>query len=435
MLKDIDLTLFNQSVPRYTSYPTALQFSALAPSLIDEKIKALTNKPLSLYVHIPFCKTMCLFCACNVILNRKPEVQKAYVENLLREIALWQNILGHRSIAQLHFGGGTPTSLDCEELQQIMGQFSKNWSFLPHAEIAIEIDPRSVDKTKMECIKYLKFNRISFGVQDLDLEVQEAVKRRQTEEMTVRTFELARSLHFGSINIDLIYGLPKQSPETFAKTVERLLSLSPDRMALYSYAKVPWIKKHQAAIPDELLPSTSDKLAIYVQARERFLQGGYMAIGMDHFAKEEDELAIAYKNKTLSRNFMGYSVPLAEDMIGFGVSSIGFFENMYVQNVKDLKDYAARLGQNELPISRGYVLTDEDKVRRAAILSWMCQFEIDKERFGALTDVSILVKQGLIEEKETKYIATDLGKIFIRIIASYYDAYLSPENRPFSKAI
>lgn len=432
------LMKWNRPVPRYTSYPTAPQFYAVEESQVRDKLASFdrTKKPLSLYFHIPFCKTMCLFCGCSVVLNRKPERQSAYLSHLLREIELVAaQFSTRRPVAQLHLGGGTPTSLTEEEFEQLMEKVHAHFTLAPGAEISIEIDPRTVyadQGRKLEKLKQLGFNRVSFGVQDLDPIVQEAVRRRQSEEMTVVTYYRARELGFEGINIDLIYGLPHQTVARFIKTAEKLLELKPDRIAFYSYAKIPWLKEHQKAIPDETLPTTEEKFQIYVEARNRFIQGGYTAIGMDHFALSSDSMARAYANKTLTRNFQGYSVQLAEDMIGFGMSSIGFLENAYFQNLKELESYQAAVAQNHLPIHRGYFLNEEDIIRRQAIQSLMCHFEIGKEK-SYLADIESLKKEGWIEEAADKYVATPMGRLFIRLVASAFDAYLTKGT--YSRAV
>lgn len=325
------LTKWNLSVPRYTSYPTAPKFEQMDVSVYLEKLKKFdqTEKPLSVYIHIPFCKTMCLFCACSVTLNRRPERQRSYLEHLLKEIDLLP-FKTRRRVMQLHLGGGTPTSLTEEEFASLMEKLREKFLFTEEDEISIEIDPRTVfldGGRKLEFLKKIGFNRVSFGVQDLDPKVQEAVKRRQSEEMTVATFQKAKELGFLGINLDLIYGLPFQTVTSFQRTAEKILELKPDRIAFFSYAKVPWLKPHQRAIREEDLPSVEEKFQIYVNTRELFLKHGYVAIGMDHFSLKEDPLTIAYKEKKLTRNFQGYSLEKANDMIGLGVSSIGYLEN------------------------------------------------------------------------------------------------------------
>jgi len=433
------LSKFNRPVPRYTSYPTAPQFHAMEESTLIDTLQSFdqTQKPLSLYFHIPFCKTMCLFCGCSVILNRKPERQSTYLDHLLKEIELVTSRFStKRAVSQLHFGGGTPTSLSIAEFELLMEKIHRHFTFTNNAEISIEIDPRTVfaDKgDKLIALKQLGFNRVSFGVQDLDPIVQEAVRRRQSEEMTVSTYYKARELGFDGVNIDLIYGLPFQTVERFSKTADRLIELKPDRIAFYSYAKIPWLKEHQKAIPEETLPSTDEKFRIYVDARARFMNGGYTAIGMDHFALSSDSMAEAYLSKKLTRNFQGYAVEMAEDMIGFGVSSIGFIQNSYFQNLKSLEDYQGRIAKGSLPVHRGYQLHADDIFRRQAILELMCHFEIDKFKFGHLADVDPLKKEGLLEETDDKYRATALGRLFIRLIANSFDAYA--HQGKFSSAV
>lgn len=433
------LARWNRPVPRYTSYPTAPQFYSIDPSIYREKLTDFdrSTKLLSLYIHIPFCKTMCLFCACSVALNRKPERQSAYLDHLFKEIRLIASSFTQRRLVnQLHLGGGTPTSLTEEEFERLMEELLRHFYFAPDAEISIEIDPRTVyadGGRKLAHLKRLGFNRVSFGVQDLDPLVQEAVRRRQTEEMTVATYYKARELNFGGINIDLIYGLPFQTAKRFNRTAERLLELKPDRIAFYSYAKLPWLKKHQTAIPDETLPNTEEKFRIYVEARARFMHGGYTAIGMDHFALSSDPIAKAYFNRKLTRNFQGYSVQMAEDMLAFGVTAIGFLENSYFQNQKDLGVYQNQVAKGQIPVSLGYVLNEEDLLRKEAIQAWMCHFEMEKKRFGHLADLEPLKKEGFVEEREEKFVATPLGRLFIRLIASAFDASL--KNGQFSSAV
>lgn len=430
------LAKWDRPVPRYTSYPTAPQFYLMGEEVYQDKMRTFdaSQKPLSIYIHIPFCKTMCLFCGCSVVLNRKPERQSRYLAHLFQEIALAaKNFSKKRIISQLHLGGGTPTSLTEEEFERLMNQLRTHFVLAPDAEVSIEIDPRTVfaDRgKKLNCLKELGFNRVSFGVQDLDPLVQEAVRRRQSEEMTIVTYERARELGFQGINIDLIYGLPHQTVERFAKTADRLIALRPDRIAFYSYAKLPWIKEHQKVIPEESLPSTEEKFRIYVDARARFIRGGYMAIGMDHFALASDPMAKAYLDKTLTRNFQGYAIQLADDLIGFGMTSIGFLENGYFQNQKELESYQMLIAQGKLPMQRGYILNEDDRLRRKIILSLMCHFEVEK-KYKPLAKFELA--EGFLEETSDKLVATPLGRLFIRLIASAFDAYLTQGQ--FSRAV
>ncbi|MDE3055923.1 MAG: oxygen-independent coproporphyrinogen III oxidase [Verrucomicrobiota bacterium] len=433
------LLQFDCAVPRYTSYPPATQFTAIDPSLFAAQAEKFQKsaRPLSLYLHIPFCRSMCLFCACSVTLNRDAARQSHYVEHLLREIALVSAHLGpRRSVMQLHFGGGTPTQLTDEELSRIMQELRSRFLIASDAEISIEVDPRTALDGKLVHLKKLGFSRISFGVQDLDPKVQEAVRRRQTEEMTVQTYLQARELGFSGVNVDLIYGLPFQTIESFQRTAERLSELRPDRIALYSYAKVPWLKPHQRAIPDSALPSSREKMGIYLAARKIFCEAGYVQIGMDHFALPGDSLAKGYLEKRLTRNFQGYSLALAQDMLGFGCTAIGFLENAYFQNEKELLLYEARVAEGKLPFARGFVLGEEDLLRRFVIQSLMCDFVLDKKifakRFQKEFDahfhflqprLEFFQNEGLIEMTESELRATPMGSLLIRLVSSLFDSY------------
>jgi len=438
------LTKWNRSVPRYTSYPTAPQFAALDEEIARQKLLTFdqSGKALSIYIHIPFCKSMCLFCGCSVVLNRSPERQADYLSLLLKEIEMLP-FTTKKNVTQLHLGGGTPTSLTEEEMETLMNALRSRFIFSD--EIAIEVDPRTVfaDKgRKLEALRRLGFNRISFGVQDLDPRVQEAVKRRQSEEMTVSTYHHARKLGFDGINIDLIYGLPLQTAESFKKTAATLCELKPDRISFFSYAKVPWLKTHQKAIREEDLPSDEEKFQIYVDARALFLEAGYVAIGMDHFALETDSLAIAFKEGNLYRNFQGYSVQKAEDLLGLGVTSIGFISGTFLQNAKTLEEYGSRITAGRLPVFRGFVLEAEDVLRRWVIQNMMCNLRIDKKEFEALYGESFdlhfakeraRIEPELAEEDEFELRATPTGCLFVRLVAALFDQYL--EQGQFSKAL
>ena len=441
------LAALNLPVPRYTSYPTAPVWGPLPLNTYKQHLLK-TRGPLSLYIHIPFCRTMCLYCACSVVLNRNKENEERYVDYLLREIDMVTSYLPQKSaVHQLHFGGGTPTKLSEPLLTRIVDHLSERFAIDFTKEIAMEIDPRTVmadDGAKLRHLRALGFNRVSFGVQDTNARVQEAVKRRQSLEMTRTTFLLARELGFEEINIDLIYGLPFQTCETFEKTVDDILALGPNRIAMYSYAKVPWLKKHQRAIKDEWLPSTDEKFRIYVQARKQFTEAGYLAIGMDHFAREEDSMAQAFRNKKLQRNFQGYSLKLADHQIGLGMTSTGYVADGYFQNLKTLDTYYAAIDDGILPILRGKVMTEDDRIRKWTIHRLMCDFELDKahfaDQFGIPFDtyfaneLEAIRDSDLIEDgpvlRPTLY-----GALFIRNIASLFDAYLKPTETQFSRAV
>lgn len=434
------LKKLNQRIPRYTSYPTAPFFtdfssSDYAPFLQDVK------EPLSLYIHIPFCRKMCLFCACSVIINRNEERQQKYVDTLLQEIQHTASFLPEKGrVIELHFGGGTPTNLTEKQFEKIFSQLEKTFSFDPNIECSIEIDPRTVLEKKS--LKYLKtrFQRVSFGVQDLDLKVQEAVKRRQSKEMSEKVFFEARSVGFSSINIDLIYGLPEQSVESFSKTSKLISDLKPDRIALFSYAKVPFLKPHQKAIREDRLPKEEEKFAIYKEARKNFLEGGYLGIGMDHFARKEDPLAKAYEANMLYRNFQGYSVKKTPHMLGFGVSSISFLRGVYAQNTKDLAGWQKAVQEKKLPVTRGKVLSENDQKRHRIIQEIMCRFSYtftDKELEEFSLEIHRLyTMKALVFLKKNQLQVTPLGKLFIRNVAAVFDEYLKvDEKKRYSTSI
>ncbi len=461
MLQDVDVDVallqrFDRPVPRYTSYPTAPEWGPLASEAYLDRLALLNQapRPLSLYFHIPFCRTMCLFCGCSVLLNRKPENEERYVQYLLKEITLVSSHLrSDHTVPQLHFGGGTPTKLSMPQLETIMQTIGRSFHLTPDSELSIEIDPRTVCEDGGEKLRFLRqlgFNRVSFGVQDTDPRVQEAVRRRQTYAMTRRTYELARDIGFEGINIDLIYGLPLQTVASFHDTIEKVIEMRPDRIALFSYAKVPWLKEHQKAIADDTLPTTEEKFGIYVQARRQLTAAGYLGLGMDHFALCEDPLAQAFLAGQLHRNFQGYTLCLAEDMLGFGITSIGYCQNAYIQNCKELQSYYEALDANQLPVHRGKQLSEDDQLRRWVINKLMCQFEVDKHLFERLYGVPFghyfgaewpLVTQAvadqLLEDKDDKLVVTPTGRLFVRNVAAIFDRYLQCKagQSGFSKGV
>ncbi len=449
-MDNIDLLLsLDKPVPRYTSYPTAPEWGPITPSLYLDSL-AKVDKSVALYLHIPFCKSMCLFCGCSVILNRKEENEERYVDYLIKEMKLASR---GQSVSQLHFGGGTPTKLSCRLIEKVMGHIHSLFSLEKGAEIAIEIDPRTVHEDrgeKLTLLRSLGFTRVSFGVQDTNEKVQEAVKRRQSYEMTKYTFELAKELGFEGINLDLIYGLPFQTVETFTETISKIIALCPDRLSLFSYAKIPWMKPHQKAIPDDALPSTEEKFKIYLLARKALLEAGYKAIGMDHFALPTDEMALAFSQKKLQRNFQGYTVLDVEDLISFGITAIGYVQNGYFQNVKELETYYQMLDNDTLPVFRGKILHEDDKIRRWVVQRLMCDFMVNKEEFSALFSQDFdhyfaedllrlepLILQGLAINGPKSLSATDQGSLFIRNITACFDYYLAQKegHKAFSKAI
>lgn len=448
-----ELLELNQPIPRYTSYPTAPEWHAIESVTYEQKLAELaaSSAPLSLYLHIPFCRSMCLYCACSVVLNRKEENEERYVQYIIEEIDLVAKIIGKKQVMQLHFGGGTPTQLSEGQFDLLLEKLHSSFNIDKNTEVAIEIDPRTVGSgEKLAHLRKLGFNRVSFGVQDTNSKVQEAVRRRQSYEVTRDTYYHARELGFTGINIDLIYGLPYQTVETFAETARLIIALRPDRIALFSYAKVPWLKPHQRAMNDETLPSTEEKFKIYLLARKLFIEAGYQPIGMDHFALKEDELAQAYKKRTLHRNFQGYTVFAAEDLLGFGMSSIGFVRGAYIQNNKELTEYYQALEEKKLPVHKGKVLTDDDHIRRFVIQRIMCHFSVDKQHFFDLFGfefdlyfkeemelIAPLISKSLVQNSEKALVATQKGELFIRNIAALFDIYLRQKQseKQFSQSV
>lgn len=450
MMLDKNILLeLHKPVPRYTSFPPATEFREITSATYKNALVKSYNKDLSLYIHIPFCSSMCLYCACSVILNRKEEKQQKYVDSLLQEIDLVASLLKNNKIRQLHFGGGTPTLLSKEQFHQIFSKLFSVFSFSGDAEISLEVDPRTIDDKSYLFYKTLGFNRVSMGLQDTNEKVQEAVKRRQSHAESKKAVLLAKQAGFESINVDLIYGLPFQTVKSFDKTTKDILQMDPDRIAMFSYAKVPWLKPHQKAIKENTLPSMEEKFEIYVNASKTFLENGYVAIGMDHFAKANDTLAKGLADKSLHRSFQGYTTSKCVDLVGLGVTSIGFVNGAYFQNVKELPAYYKSIEEKTLPVLRGVILTEQDHIVDYVIKSLMCRFEVDKKAFYekfdhqfdrffslALDELEIMVKQGLIILDKDMIKATKLGSLFIRNIASVFDPYYKkPKEQKFSYSV
>ena len=445
-----DLKVYDKPLPRYTSYPTAPLWYSLTQADYVEHLSRIEGQSVSVYIHVPFCHSMCLYCGCSVVLNRKRENEERYVAALQKEIRLLP--FKKKEVTQLHFGGGTPTKLTVEDFQALFETLQERFVFSKNAEIAIEIDPRTVfgdGGEKLRGLKRVGFNRVSFGVQDTDQQVQEAVKRRQTRQMTEETFHKAREIGFeGGINVDLIYGLPYQTEQTFRQTAEEIVALGPDRIALFSYAKVPWLKAHQKAIKDETLPTTEEKFHLYIAARETFLAAGYVALGMDHFAKKEDSLSLGIANGTLGRNFQGYTLKASPLLIPLGLTAVGDLGSGYFQNEKELDDYYGALEQNRLPIHRGMILKPEDQLRRYVIHTLMCRFKLDKKEFEALyheqfdvhfaKEVQALqpfIDNGFVIDTPNDLQIVGNGQLFVRNIVSAFDEYLPSQKHHFSKAV
>ncbi len=453
------LRKYDRPGPRYTSYPTAVEFnpaydaSAYFASLAQAAARP--DDPLSLYVHLPFCEHRCTFCGCNVVVTRHREVSEKYLTYLQREIREVARRLGRRRrIVQYHWGGGTPTYLALDEMRALQQVVTECFDILPDAEAAIEVDPRVTSRDQIDLVRAMGFNRLSMGVQDFDPEVQAIINRNQTEQQTRELFAYSRSAGFASINIDLIYGLPLQKPETFAKTLDTVIELRADRVAVYSYAHVPWLRTQQKGFNPAMLPSAEQKLELFCLARETFMQAGYRPIGMDHFAVPEDELARAVETRTLSRNFMGYTIKAAPDMIGVGVSAIGDVAGAYAQNQKKLPRYYDAIDKGLLPIERGYRLSADDRIRRFVITQLMCNFHLDKraveDRFGIAFDHAFereltelaspdgLIASGFVTASRDALDVEPLGRLFVRNVAMLFDRYLLAKKgdaRIFSRTV
>lgn len=442
--------------PRYTSYPTADRFVEAFgekeyQQTMDQRKHSRAGLPLSLYVHIPFCESLCFFCACNKIVTKNHSRSEQYLNYLYREMDLHLAHLGNKpAISQLHLGGGSPTFFTDSELSALMAKIKQNFSMSPVSENSIEIDPRTVDKARLAHLRQLGFNRLSFGVQDFDPAVQEAVHRIQPAEQVFSLVEEARQLQFDSLNVDLIYGLPKQSPDTFTKTLSQVIELRPDRIALYAYAHLPERFKPQRRISTDELPSPVEKMTMLSMAISSLIEAGYVYIGMDHFALPTDDLAIAKRQGRLHRNFQGYSTQPDCDLVALGVSSIGKVGATYSQNVKTLDEYYDMLDQGHLPVVRGLGLSNDDIIRRTVIMSIMCQGEvqyeaiqlaymIDFEQYFAaeLDELVGLEETGMVKLNKDSIEVTEIGWYFVRAVAMIFDRYIQADrNRErFSKII
>ena len=444
------------NAPRYTSYPTADRFAFnFKPEVQQQQLNSLlnndTNNPISLYIHIPFCNTLCLYCACNkIITNDRSNIAK-YLEYLEREISLYHQIIKTRqNVVQLHFGGGSPSWMSINEVHRVMQIIVKYFNLDDAKEVSMEIDPRHTNPDFIHGLKQNGFNRISIGLQDLDIKVQKAVNRVQSFESSQLVLDTAKECGFQSTNVDLIYGLPFQTLESFSNTIEKIIELRPARIALFNYAHIPGMFMPQSRIRDEDLPTAKTKLDILSMSVQRLTASGYVFIGMDHFALPDDELAIALKNGTMQRNFQGYSTFADTNMLSFGVSSIGFLGNSYYQNVKDLDSYYKLLDEGVLPVFKGMLLTQDDLIRKHVISQIMCQFSLDynliEKRFQLefpiyfapeVQKLNELAELGLIEVKSTGFVVTSKGRFLIRNIAVIFDKYLqqTKDNKRYSKVI
>ena len=449
-IPDADLLRrFDIAGPRYTSYPTADRFHAGIDAERHGETLALrafgpaATQPLSVYVHIPFCESVCYYCACNKVVTRHHERAAAYVDALETEIALVHRRLGVRAlVSQLHFGGGTPTFLADRELSMLMALLHRHFRLAADAEISIEVDPRTIDVARLRHLRTLGFNRLSFGVQDFDPDVQRAVHREQSLESVTALVGASRDLGFRSINVDLIHGLPRQTPASFARTIDQVAALRPDRIALYGYAHLPHRFKPQRRIDTAALPPASDKLRMLAGAIAGFIARGYSYIGMDHFALADDPLAIAKREGRLHRNFQGYSTQPDCDLVALGVSAISKVGASFAQNVKTLPEYYAALREGRLPVERGLTLDQDDLVRRDAIMALMCQGRLEfdpiershgivaAEYFAPeLERLRQLSADGLVTVDSSGVQVTPMGWFFVRAVAMVFDRYLKAADR------
>ena len=448
---------YNKPGPRYTSYPSAVQFHEFDEGqyrqVVAETNAEFIPSPLSLYVHIPFCSTVCYYCGCNKVITANRRHAVTYLNNLYKEIELQGKLFDDdRPVDQLHFGGGTPTFISDEQLCELITKISEH--FYLHeddsGEYSIEVDPRSVNTHTIHLLRKLGLNRISFGIQDFDPEVQKAVNRIQSFEQSRDVIDAAKKARYLSINIDLIYGLPLQTTETFAQTLDKVIDLNPDRIAIYNYAHLPHLFKTQKQINSDELPSPEEKLKILQLAIRNLTSAGYVYIGMDHFAKPEDELAVAQRNGKLYRNFQGYSTHSNCDVIGLGMTAIGKIANVYSQNKKTLEEYDRDIKSGRIPIFRGYKLDFDDQLRADIINKLICNFYLhlpmieDFYRIGfnsyftgELSSLKRMQDDGLLEIGSDHIEVLPAGRLLIRNICTVFDKYLVGKNTPdnFSKLI
>lgn len=446
---------FDTLGPRYTSYPTADRFSAVFTEAsyqgyLEQRAASPRNPPLSIYVHLPFCESLCYFCACNKIITQEHGRIAEYLRYLDKEMALVASRLGNdRKAVQLHLGGGTPTFLNADELGQLMAMLQRHFDFTPDAEMGIEIDPRTLKDGTLAMLAGLGFNRNSFGVQDFDPAVQQAVNRIQPLEMVEKAVEESRQAGFQSVNADLIYGLPRQTLESFSRTLDSLIALSPDRIALYNYAHLPQRFKAQRLIVADELPSAEERLQIFLMSMRRLLDAGYVYIGLDHFSKPDDELNKARLDKSLHRNFQGYTTRAECDLIGFGVSAISKVGHSYSQSVRTVNAYYQCLDKGQLPLEKGFALSDDDVLRRNIIMTLMCSAPVEFEAINRDYDIDFASyfaselerlkpyeEAGLITIAPDAIRVTPKGRMFVRASGMVFDKYFGqPTTSTYSKLI
>ena len=455
MLDFAKFTKYSKPGPRYTSYPTALEFND--NFRYDEYINKLESqdkvRPLSLYFHLPFCRNACYFCGCNVVFTSKEEKKIRYIDYLRHELEILSKHLDtSREVIQMHFGGGTPTFFSAAQLDEIIKMIKSHFpNFVKDAEVSCEIDPRHIDEAQMKVMSDAGFNRVSFGIQDFNEKVQVAVHRVQPYDITKNAMDLARKYNMVSVNVDLIYGLPYQNLQTFKETLALSLTLNPDRFAVFNYAHVPWLKKTMRKIDETTLPTPEEKLHIMQYTIDFLTSNGYKMIGMDHFAKPEDELFKAIEKGELHRNFQGYTTKGGADLIGVGLTSIGEGVDYYAQNFKDMNEYEAAIDAGKLPFERGVLLSKDDRIRQYVIMELMSNFKLDIKRFEKEFDVEFKTyfadaiealkpfeEEGLLTVDDHHIICSETGTLLIRNIAMPFDAYMkrhAASQKTFSKTV
>jgi len=444
------ISRYDLRVPRYTSYPTAPHFSAdVNASTYGEWLAALDPSDiLSLYVHVPFCAELCLYCGCHTTVARSYSPIASYVEYLLKEIELVGERMGKpMQVSHLHWGGGTPTIVAPEDMAQIMKAMNRVFRFGVNAEVAIEIDPRTVKRDQIEALASSGFNRASLGVQDFNPKVQEVIKRIQSFEETAQVVTWLREFGISGINLDLMYGLPHQTVDGVMHSVNRSLELEPDRIALFGYAHVPWMKKHQSLLPEEAMPDAIERVAQMQAAEEAIIAGGYVAIGIDHYAKPDDPMAVQQRAGTLHRNFQGYTTDKATSLIGFGTSAIGVMPQGYIQNSSSTVAYRDAIRSGSLATARGIAVNDDDRVRRAIIERLMCDFEIDLETFSRangvdhlgfsdeLSRLEPLIADGVVIREGWRISVPAASRPLVRLVCAAFDRYFQRKEGAYSRAL
>lgn len=437
------ISKYATSGPRYTSYPTALYFSDTTDkSQLVELAK--TDLPASLYIHIPFCKSLCYFCGCSSSVCSDLKKLDTYISLLQEELELWRDSgMPKRVLKQIHFGGGTPNLMTPEQTLRVGEIINKYFDVAPDAEISCEFDPRTLTEQKIDAFLQIGLNRASLGVQDTNIDVQKAINRIQPQEMNLRFVQYLRNKGISSVNTDIIYGLPLQTPQTFEKTLEDLMQLAPDRIALFGYAHVPWVKPSQKILEKNTLPSSDEKVELFVKAMHFFEENGYEYIGLDHFAKPQDTLIKARKNGSLHRNFQGYSTLAGLDTFAIGLTSISDTKTSYRQNFKDMQTYADSVNAGKLPIERGLILNADDIVRRGIIMDIMCSLKVVYKNYGvdfknvfasAIKSLAEFEHDGLVELSEDSFCVSERGRLFLRNIAMLFDNRLS-NTQQYSKTL